>query len=578
MTMFGPYWMVSLSIAFTIFVLLIYLIYRFIWPKKELSHFQIVTIASLLPVVSILRPGVYESGDFTIHIYEAMSFFDNLYQGNLIPRWGGELNATYGYPVFLFAYPLPNYLISLPHFIGISFIASLKMFLILSFIGSGIAMFYFMKRYAGKTAGVVSAIFYLYAPYHLIDLHFRVAIGEILAFVFMPINLLLTYMFFQEHKFIFFILNAICLSCLILSHQAISLSFFPFLLIMSAVFCAQLKRKINDYLKYLLSLGIGILLTAYYLIPVLLEKQFTTHGIFPNNIHFNHILEFIYSPWRFGFLFQGPIGQLSLIVGYTQLAIVLLGIYLLLKQKIHDTHRFIVFLLIVLFLLLFSLMQSFSEPLWHLVPLVNNFQFSYRLLALIALVISILAGLVSLTLSRKMIVIICLITMFYTILNWGNRRVIPEINDATLRANLAKSTIEGEGNSQSVPLWIKSKIPWTKDTPKHHLEVVSGSAVIHNIERQNEEHTYKVNSFEPVQLKENTVYFPGWTLYLNGEKKNIDTSLLEEDGVIRTPIPAGNHRLEFTFENTLLRTMGEIVSLSTLIITLLSLGVKLPKR
>ena len=58
-----------------------------------------------------------------------------------MPSWAGNLNATYGYPLFIFNYTLPYYFISLFHFLGLSFINSLKVFLFSNMILSGIFMY-----------------------------------------------------------------------------------------------------------------------------------------------------------------------------------------------------------------------------------------------------------------------------------------------------------------------------------------------------------------------------------------------------------------------------------------------------
>jgi uncharacterized membrane protein len=122
----------------------------------------------ILPLLSLFRPGDYESGDFNIHIYRIMSFYDVLKEGHLLPSWAAELNATYGNPLFIFNYPLPYYAVSLLHFIG-----SMKMYLGINLYFSGIFMFLWIKKLTGNDlAAFTSAIFYLFNPYHLIDVHF----------------------------------------------------------------------------------------------------------------------------------------------------------------------------------------------------------------------------------------------------------------------------------------------------------------------------------------------------------------------------------------------------------------------
>src|ERR1035437_3924153 len=130
--MTGPYHMVFINIIAFCLVFGGALFYKFIFPKKNINLFVLLLMISVLPIISIARAGVYESGDFNLHIRRAMEFYQLLSQGNFIPTWAGDLNATYGYPLYGFNYILPYYLISFFHFVGLSFVASMKVFLALN--------------------------------------------------------------------------------------------------------------------------------------------------------------------------------------------------------------------------------------------------------------------------------------------------------------------------------------------------------------------------------------------------------------------------------------------------------------
>ena len=162
------------------------LIYRYIYPKKKINLIVLLILISILPLLSILRPGSYESGDMSINAIKTMSFYSSLREGHFIPHWAGNLNALYGYPLFVFTYPLPYYLAAFFHVFGFSFIDSIKCLLITAFIASGLTMYLFLKNEFGEKAAFVGSICYLFSPYHLMDMQFRVDIGETLAFVFLP--------------------------------------------------------------------------------------------------------------------------------------------------------------------------------------------------------------------------------------------------------------------------------------------------------------------------------------------------------------------------------------------------------
>ena len=103
-----------------------FLVYRYFFPKKKNNYLWLLILVALLPCISIFRPGPYESGDFVYHLYRAMAFSDALKDGIIIPSWAANLNGSYGYPVFIFIYNTPYYILSLLNLIGFSFIFSEK--------------------------------------------------------------------------------------------------------------------------------------------------------------------------------------------------------------------------------------------------------------------------------------------------------------------------------------------------------------------------------------------------------------------------------------------------------------------
>jgi len=163
-----PYRMVFVSLIATLLYLSLLIFLRF-YRKKPLNVVLTLLGFSILPIISIFRQGSYESGDLTINMAKLMSFYSALSEGQLIPHWAGELNATYGYPNFIFAYPLPYYLGSLYHFFGLSFLNSLKLVLITSYISSGLAMYFWLKNHVSErfarlpfVGGLVLLFFALY--------------------------------------------------------------------------------------------------------------------------------------------------------------------------------------------------------------------------------------------------------------------------------------------------------------------------------------------------------------------------------------------------------------------------------
>src|SRR3989304_3131587 len=132
--------------------------------KNLFAIFILLTI-SILPLLDLFHQGMFLSHDGQDHVARVANFYQSLSEGNLIPRWAANLNWGYGHPILMFLYPLPSYLASLFHFIGFSFVDSVKLVFGVAFVLSGLTMYLWVSEFLGKKAGFVSGVFYLFAPY-----------------------------------------------------------------------------------------------------------------------------------------------------------------------------------------------------------------------------------------------------------------------------------------------------------------------------------------------------------------------------------------------------------------------------
>lgn len=513
------------------FFSLIYSLISILLILRAKKPILILVIVALLPVYSIFRPGTYESGDLSLHVVKLVDFYTNLSEGNILPRWAGQENANYGYPLFLFTYLTPYYFGSVFHFVGFDFLTSMKLVLALSYVLSGIFMYLWAKRqFRSELAGLAAGIFYLFTPYHLVDLHFRAAAGEMMAFMFAPLVLM---GICKRSR----VMASFCFALLILSHQVISLTMLPVFLWYS--------YKVDP--KQIKNLVLGIVLSSFYWLPILFESRYIYQSILPNPTSWPNWNDFYYSPWRWGLLFQGPEGQIRAFLGYTQWVLVLLA----LNRRANW--------LLVLFFGYFFLMNPISAPLWKTLPLLSNFQFAYRILAVETLILSMLAAIIVPTLPRRLGIIFLACTILITILNWGNRRNIPEIGEEQLLQRLPYITAQMEGHVAAV-IGPDPTRPWMDKVPFNFLEVVLGNAEITPLIRKTTYHSYKVVVSDNAHLVEHTTKFPGWELWIDRKK------------VMDLQITKGEHVVEVIFSDTEPRRRAKILSLCGLVVLIIKLG------
>lgn len=583
--MIEPYKLITVNIVLCLVLLIGVLLYRYVYPKKKINLLFLLVLISLLPLVSMLRTGTYQSGDLSLHAIRTMSFYKILFLEHIIPFWTPEFYSGYGDPYFGFAYFLPYFVGSVFHFLGFSFLASLKLLMAVSFILSGVFMYIFVKEDLDEKAAFAAGIFYLFAPVHLINMHFQAAIAQNLSYVFLPLSLFLTKKLVLNFKVKWLLLLSFVVSLIILSHQVTATIFIP-VIFLYALFLTYTHKKSLIVLKNTLaSVTFGFLLSAFYWLPVVMEARLTAESYLTPTIIFSSLPEVIFSPWRYGILFQGPKGELSFIIGYTQIIIVLFSVYFLFKSNTAKNIKSKLFFFLLLFTFFFLLLFQVSKPLYEILPFFKYFQFSWRMLIPMSFVNSLLAAIVIKRTNKPWFTtIICLITILYTILNWGNRTTIPSINDNVLREEFAKwpALSKTVGLDPTAPKWVTSNKNIYILPRKYDLEIISGKTEIKETFRDSTHHNYLIDvKSNYTTLKENTFYFPGWEVFIDNKKINIDYEKKGSVGIITFEAKKGKHKIEAVYNLSPARKIGIIISISSLgflILYLILRQVIYPKR
>src|SRR5579885_1499639 len=93
---------------------------------KKCFPFLFLCIILLIPLADLFHPGLPLTHDGQDHVARIANFYQNLSEGNIVPRWAANLNWGYGHPILEFLYPLPSYIASFFHFAGMSFVNSVK--------------------------------------------------------------------------------------------------------------------------------------------------------------------------------------------------------------------------------------------------------------------------------------------------------------------------------------------------------------------------------------------------------------------------------------------------------------------
>mgnify|MGYP001590198170 FL=1 len=83
------------------------------------NHLLLILVGiCVVPLLDLLHLGLPIAHDGQDHVARIANFYQNLTEGNIIPRWAGNLNWGYGHPILEFLYPFPSYFASFFHFLG----------------------------------------------------------------------------------------------------------------------------------------------------------------------------------------------------------------------------------------------------------------------------------------------------------------------------------------------------------------------------------------------------------------------------------------------------------------------------
>lgn len=542
------------------------LVYRNLNPQKKINFTFILLLLLTIPVLSTFRIGSYESGDFNLHLYRTVDFITSLKEGNLMPSWAGTLNNTYGYPLFIFNYVLPYYILSLFYFLGFGLITSMKLFLAINFFISGLFMYLLgVKMFNNKLAGFSSAVLYQFAPYHLVNQYFKIPIGEILAFTLLPLIFYYSLKILKKNSLFNALAMSIVLSMLILSHALIS--FVSILLLISyALISSIVLKNFKLIFLFFLAVIVALLSTSYmWLGPILLSKfTITTKMSFEDINTGLRMNELLFSPYFFGFLYQGPFGQISSPIGYTSIIVFFLLSHFVLFSKNELKGKINTIFWTLAFVVFIFLSSTYSEFLWGNSSFLSTA--SSRMMLLVTFTGAILAGNLAILLKEKKFVIYILLvfTIINSMLNWSHRSMV-NIDDDFIISGVRGSTNVVEGHWYANSKWREVDNMWFQNLPVGPIEEREGLHVS-PVFRNSTKHSYLVSSREDIDLVENTLYFPGWSAFVDGKKINLQP---DTEGRNNIYLKKGIHFLEFSYQDVFHLRLLKIISMVMLLSTIM---------
>ena len=366
-----------------------------------------IIIVSIISLIPMFDPNYnIQFNDGVQHICRLIGTEQSIKEGELIPVIMSNFCNGFGYSWNLFYSPVTAYLPLIFRIFTTSYEMCMKLFVLAVSIGSGFAMYFFMKKFLNGYAkckqknktkecninnkdtkkqkfnskldnnkiemiAILASILYILLPYRLNDIYLRMAVSELASFMFLPIvfNGLYSIINLKEKSWLLVLGGA----GMLLTHSMLTVYVVIFCVIYLLINIKKLDKK--TILTLLINAGIILLLTAFYWIPLLQAKLSTDYEVFNENhmIRWDVMIYLKAMPSELAFYIPGRMyyGIGILVIIGTVLS------FTILKRKEIDRKNFVFFLICGL---ISTVMALDFFPFEKLPSIFTMMQFSYRML------------------------------------------------------------------------------------------------------------------------------------------------------------------------------------------------------
>lgn len=547
--------------------------------KNKIKDYIIIFVISVIISIPLLTSNFDIYADDGIqHIVRLMGTYQTITEGEFPPVIMSNFCNGFGYSWNIFYSPITAFVPLIFSLITNSFELMLKLFMILVTFLSGIAMYEFVKKVTkNKYAGILAAIIYILAPYRLTDMYMRIAIAELTSFIFLPIVFHGMYNIFNSEeksmkKSLILTLGAVGI---ILTHTVIAMYTAIICFIYVIVNIKKLKEK-----QVWKMLGINvlliILLTSFYLLPMLEHKLTTEYEVFqPGRMERTDdlilkkvdVTDLLYTPNGY---FSYQIGLVSLIgIVFT----------LLVYKKIEKENRMIYYFSIALgFISIIMSLRFF--PFEKLPAILKMIQFTFRLLEFSSFFFAFVAAtnysLLIKNFKTKDVFVLGLIAFLLIVplkrnldydKTWSEDKLWPavSVSDRTGRVHAGCATFE----------YLPSKAFNNLDYIKHRenrVYVLSGNLVEENEEKDGTNLEFTVSNIEGNTVIELPyIFYLGYTVEITnevGQTLKMDT-FESDNGFVAVNLPETATKVNVKYEGTVLMKVLYVISFATVIGVLL---------
>lgn len=540
---------------------------------KRSLHYIIIIIIGLLISIPFIWLQIRDTQDGWLHVLRVTGLSYSLSESSFPFLVAPYYCCDWGYAMLAFYQTIVTYVPFILGFISGSFVLGVKLFAVLATILSGIFMYNLVNEITkNKAISLFAGIFYMCFPYKLEVIYHRFAIGEFTALAFIPLVFQGLYNLLHgdrsKHYYI-----AIGATGLMLSHS-ISTEYTAIFCLIYILFNIKLFWNKDVIKKCVVNVVFILLMSSMFILPLLEFETSARYSIFEPDImrtRTEHLAYYSIEPWQFLKDKQEEDG-ISFILGIPFIVSIMLGLFA--YRKIPKEYKDYYIISIFLgFLAMFMCTTLFP---WRVFPdFMGTLQYPWRLLGF----------------AYFFLIPVCAINVYYTLQYLKNKNVryalyvvsllivlaftakelsVYKSEDRTLDDKRINSVLQNPRihyysiNREYLPFNALKEQEGYLKTRSNETYIVSGEAEIvsENKDALHLELSIK-NASKNTELELPYLYYPGYTVVLQYDNKEINLETVESDyGFVKVVIPenVAEGKITVDYTATLLDKAAYIVS------------------
>jgi len=555
------------------------------WPIWILR--SIAAISLLISGRSLFGLAVPKLHDITSYVW-SRAYHEMFVSGWWYPQWLPQLWYGFGSPVFAFYNPFFYWLTEIPQLFGLSTIISVKLVVGVILLWGWWWMYRWLREFVSEQSALLGTSLMVLAPYYLGLIYLRGAYPEFLALNLIPGLMWALTRWLKTGQRKYAIGIVLTWTAIVLSHS-LTIAVAGLIYLGLIGFLRWEDRPNSRLIWWAFGLpALAGLLTAFYWIPMLAQIKLINFGYMTTGrlyfaTNFPELIT-LFNPWR-----QRTLSWVTL--GWMHIAILVFG-WVAYREVMQAKWRARWLAVLIAATLFLFLVTPYSDVAWNWFKGLDLFQFPSRFLGPTVLMLSVVAAIISETLTEKKINRIWLVATMLILTWWmywpfGNIMTQSLKNDdldvanyfqryvaEELKTNGSTWADQGMNPNEYMPrkmdrdtagmLLIDSLNLFSANNDLstlqayHKLDVLTGQIDIQTKVDQTMRWEYTLDAETAGQIRINQFEYPDWHIVLDGQR--VYPRVVDTEPGQKLDISAGHHTLKIFWINSQLTTAARIFS------------------